>query len=89
MAAAAEDPVAASEISPVPAPSSSSVETAFSRYACTQAAMLCFVFPLCLCLCLCVCVLSSEICVVKGFFILGFRAGVHGVYASHGFFFNF
>jgi tyrosyl-tRNA synthetase len=31
MAAAAEDPVAASEISPVPAPSSSSVETAFSR----------------------------------------------------------
>ncbi|KAH8956572.1 hypothetical protein BDL97_07G046900 [Sphagnum fallax] len=31
MAAAAEDPVAASEISPVPAPPSSSVETAFSR----------------------------------------------------------
>lgn len=87
MAAAAEDPVAASEISPVPAPSSSSVETAFSRYACTQAALLCFVFPLCLCLCLflCVCPLIGDLCSGR-FVILGFRAGVHGVYASPGIF---
>ncbi len=68
MAAAAEDPVAVSEISSDPALSSSSVETAFSRYACTQATLLCFFFfpPLfvSVSVSVSVCVLSSEICVV-------------------------
>jgi len=89
-AAEEEDPVAASEISPVPAPSSSSLETAFSRYACTQAALLCFVFPLCLgvCVCICVCPVIGDLCSGR-FVILGIRAGVYGVSASHGVFIFF
>jgi len=88
MAAEAADPVAELEISPVPAASSSSVETAFSRYACTQAALLFFVFPLCLCFSLSLCPLTGDLCCGR-FVLLGFRAGVHGVYASHGFLFIF
>ncbi len=34
------------------------------------------------------CPLIGDLCSLR-FVILGFRAGVHGVYASHGFFFFF